>query len=510
VPKFHSVYLKLNAPLPNRTGAASHDGGEPNTRVIKNAFFLGTGEILSRAIAFITTTYLARVLGPSAFGIIGFATALYSYFALTVSAGFNDAGSREVARQPLNAAALAVSAATFRLVLAVVALAGLGLAALVVSKPLVVKLVMLLTGLSLLPLALDTAWVYKGIERGRVAAVAPVIVQVVSVVLVLLLVRGPSDVIKVPVAQFLGELCAATLLGLPFLIASYSQQPDWPRGWAVVRLACTLIPSRLFRTIIFTADVVLIGLMLNDQAVGLYVAAYRIPLLTLAIAGAIHSAYLPSLTRAATLDVAATGDVLGRSLEVAVAFSAPMMAGGLLLAGPLLRVVFGPEYVDGAWAFRFVLVSIGFIFVSMAFYNVLLIRERITLSTRIAAAAAVVNIGLNLVVIPRYGISGAAVVTALAEGLILVSSGAAVWMLGIRPDFRWVLRPLIASVVMSASIMALDSTLESPLVLSIAVGGAVYVCALILLDGVPREIRPPLLAALRRSGLILGRLRPRQ
>jgi O-antigen/teichoic acid export membrane protein len=115
-----------------------------------------------------------------------------------------------------------------------------------------------------------------------------------------------------------------------------------------------------------------------------------------------------------------------------------------------------------------------------------------------------------LVVIPRYGISGAAVVTALAEGLILVSSGAAVWMLGIRPDFRWVLRPLIASVVMSASIMALDSTLESPLVLSIAVGGAVYVCALILLDGVPREIRPPLLAALRRSGLILGRLRPRQ
>ncbi|HKC86281.1 MAG TPA: oligosaccharide flippase family protein, partial [Blastocatellia bacterium] len=49
-------------------------------KVAGNIFSLASGELLSRAIAFLATAYLARKLDPAGFGIIGFAAAFYTYF----------------------------------------------------------------------------------------------------------------------------------------------------------------------------------------------------------------------------------------------------------------------------------------------------------------------------------------------------------------------------------------------------------------------------------------------
>ena len=68
--------------------------------VLENFLSLGSGIVISRAIAFIGTTYLARRLGVYGFGVIGFATAVCSYFALALRTGFGPMVTREVARHP--------------------------------------------------------------------------------------------------------------------------------------------------------------------------------------------------------------------------------------------------------------------------------------------------------------------------------------------------------------------------------------------------------------------------
>ena len=67
-----------------------------------NVLSLGGGEILARIAAFFATAYLARVLGPESFGLVGFATAVCSYLALT-NLALNDIGTREVAKTPRDA-----------------------------------------------------------------------------------------------------------------------------------------------------------------------------------------------------------------------------------------------------------------------------------------------------------------------------------------------------------------------------------------------------------------------
>ena len=57
------------------------------SRVLRNASLLGVAQAISMATGFVSTAWLARMLGPEAYGILGFGTAFVSYFALSVVFG---------------------------------------------------------------------------------------------------------------------------------------------------------------------------------------------------------------------------------------------------------------------------------------------------------------------------------------------------------------------------------------------------------------------------------------
>ena len=383
-------------------------------KIVGNILALGSGEVVTRVVAFMGTAYLARELGPTGFGIIGFAMALCGYLSLAVHAGFDEIGAREVARRPHEASAIAASVVLVRLALAFVALAAIGVVVWFLDKPPTVKLVVVLTGLSFLSLAVDTSWVHKGLERNRQVGLALVLGQILYVGTVFLVVRGPGDVVLVPLAQFLGETSAALLLAISVFRLGEIKL-DLREGFNVLRSSGFLALSRLLRTLIFTFDVVLLGFLLGERQVGLYAAPYRFCFLLLAIALAMHISYLPILTRALAQGTKQVGYLVERSVELSAAVAAPMIVGGMILAGPLLNTLFGSGYLEGVGAFRLLILSIGFIFVSGAIHNVLLVCDRIRAEAWIVGGAAALNIGLNFLLIPLYGLVGAAFATAAAE-----------------------------------------------------------------------------------------------
>ncbi len=456
-------------------------------RVVSNILSLGSGEIGARVIAFVGVTYIARTLGAEGFGVIGFATAIFGYLALTVSGGFDDVGAMEVARRPREASGIAVSVILIRIVVAFVALAALVVFAWSLNKPATVKLVMALMGLSLLSLAFDTSWVYKGLEQSRRVSVALILGQALYVVMVLLVVKGPKDVVFVPLAQFFGELAAATLLIVPILRLGKIRL-NFAEGLKLVRKSGIRTLTRLFRTLIFTFDVVLIGFMLGERQVGLYVAPYRICFLLLVVAATINVSYLPALTNAYAQGVEHVEHLIGRVLGLSAALAAPLVIGGMILAAPLLRAVFGPLYVEGAGPFRLLILSIGFVFVHGITRSLLLISNRLKIEMGIIAIATGLNVILNLFLIPRYGLIGAALNTVLAEGLILILGIVAMYRNDIRLDLRPVIRPLLAAGIMGIVLGVLGR--ERSLVLSLIVGFMTYCTALSILRGIPEDVQP--------------------
>jgi O-antigen/teichoic acid export membrane protein len=464
----------------------TNDAPLDSKTVSGNILSLSGCVLVSRGVAFAGTVYLARVLGADAFGIIGFATALLSYAEVTVSAGFDSIGARAVARRPHEASGIAWSVIPIRLALAFVALVIICGGAMWLDMPRGVKLVTALMGLSLFSLAFDTAWVYQGLARSGRPGAAMIASQVLYVSLLFLAVKSSAQVAIVPAAQFLSGMVAALWLAAP-LWRSGQFRFDLSEGWAILRSSGFLTVTRLLRALIFSFDVVLIGWMLGERQAGLYAAPYRICLFLLALATTIQVSYLPALTRAWSQGIAQVAGVLRRSMEYFAAVAAPMVIGGIITASPLLKAVFGPDYVEGARPFTLLLLSIGLIFIHSALRNVLIVGDHMKTDLGIVGAAAALNVAFNLVVIPRYGLLGAASVTAASEALILLLGLVATGKLGMRQNLSPVVRPLMAAGIMGAVLLSLG---DRPLPLLLSTGAVVYAGVLAAVRGIPQDAQP--------------------
>jgi hypothetical protein len=89
--------------------------------------------------------------------------------------------------------------------------------------------------------------------------------------------------------------------------------------------------------------------------------------------------------------------------------------------------------------------------------------------------------------IPAWGIAGAAASTVAAEGLILVLALLTVRAIGVCFRFSAILRPVLAAAAMGATLLGLR--IGENLALSVIVGAAVYAAALVLLRGIPEDVR---------------------
>lgn len=481
---------KLDSTIEPRPAGSETQIKLPNSQRIGGSILsLGTGEIVARGAAFLGTAYAARMLGPEQFGVVGFAIAIASYFTIVVAGGFNDIGSREVARRPSEASSIAANVVAIRLVIAFIALIVLAVTAWFLNKPPTVKLVLLLMGLSFLPLAFDVSWVYKGLERNRRVAFSLIVSQLLYTGAILLLVTKPDDVAFVPLAQLLGDICMALiLLGPIFSLGKIKL--NLREGYNIFRNSSFWAASRVLRTLMFTFDVVLIGFLLGEQAVGLYAAPYRICFLLVALAVAIYTSYLPIMTRAALSESPSleVGRIAERTAYFAASAAAPLVVGGIIISEPLLETIFGREYVEGSSAFRFLILSVGFVFLFGAIHNIFLVFNRLGAEMLIFAAAAAINVGLNILVVPRYGITGAAVVTALAEFITLLCGLIVVNRIGVSFSLLSIWRPVLAAVAMGAILIALGA--NRGLFVYLGVGCVSYLLALVLLRGVPDDALP--------------------
>lgn len=467
---------------------------------------LASGEVGSRAIAFLATAYAARRLTPSGFGIVGFATAVTAYFALVVRGGVTRVGIREVARDPARAATLALNTVILRLGVAAVAFAALAAAALSLDRPATVRLVVLFAGFTLFSEALDTSWVYNGLERPAAVARSRVLSQLLYAGAIAALVRGPADVTRVPLAQVFGEIVAALSLLVP-LLATGAPRLELAAGARVLRATAVPLLTGLVRTVIYMFDVVVLGFVATTAAVGLYTAAYRLCFLLVAVSTAVQSAYLPEISRAAA--ASGGGEAIrraaGRSLETTAAVAAPVIVGGILLATPIMTVLFGADYAPGAAALRILLVSVAAIFLHAVSTSILLGTRRVRLELLIMTAGAALNVPLNLFLIPRFGIVGAASATAASEVLILALCWGAVRRLGIHLSARPLLKPAASALVMAAALLVAGRghRLDTYLV----IGGVTYAAVLLGIGGTPADAHPAVRSARSMALRLVSRAR---
>ena len=177
----------------------------------RNFLKLGSGELAARAVGYLVLIYIARELGASAYGTIGYAQAIVLYLAGIVDFGIEAVGPREIAAGPDRADRLVSSILSARLLIATAGtllLAAMGLG--VMPSP--DGAVLAVFGLSLFSTALSTRWVHVGFERVGSVAVARMLGELAKAGAILLLVHDASDVLYVALFYVAGDLLSAAVM----------------------------------------------------------------------------------------------------------------------------------------------------------------------------------------------------------------------------------------------------------------------------------------------------------
>ncbi|MDX1438546.1 MAG: flippase [Rubricoccaceae bacterium] len=390
-------------------------------RAFGNVLSFGSAKAVSAVVSLVLAAYLTRVLEPSGYGILGFGSALLSYFVLFVRLGFKHLGAREVARQPVIASQLVGQLLGMQLVLAIVGFAGFAGLVLALPKDAVFKTVLLIQGLSLFAHALSLDWLYQGLERMKVLAICQVASSVLHLVGVLFFVSDPEDIV-IAAGMFSAGLAvnSALLIGAfvrGFGGISFSLQIDtWKK---YLRPALPIATSTFMVALYFSIDQVLLGFMRTEAEVGLYSAAVK----------AVSAAQIPAMVLVQVLfpvlstAIGSRDDMRERSLALARRMFPIGLGSGLIAAflGTDLIVAFaGSAFEPAGTAFSYLMLNVALIYITMTFGQSLIAWDAQNIYMVVVTAGAVINIVLNVLLIPPHGIEGAAVATLATEAVVLV------------------------------------------------------------------------------------------
>ncbi|MDQ6772337.1 MAG: flippase [Candidatus Dormibacteraeota bacterium] len=475
---------------------AGHAAGM-GSRALRNTTLILATRVVSRLLTLVTVPLIVAHLRPAGFGRFQLVVGLAGIITVVLDLGFNTLFQREAARQPSELSRFLSNLVSARILFAVPALAvfAAGLWVFGLRDFIVPGFVMMLLASYA---TLLRASLYA-VQRLGFEAAGIVLETLVLVALVVVGVRTGQG-IAFFLWAYAGSYSFSCVYFLVVITLRGVARLRWRLEWGLIRhFFWTGLPFALtfvISVIYFRIDQPILVAIRGYTENGWYTAAYKPFEALLFVPISMLNVVFPVL---AVYHHDASGRV---AWAVARFYKALLMLGwpatvGMFLLTDAFRVIY--VFPEAAAALRILALGVVFMFVSNAFIGALNSIDRQVLFTWIAALSMVVNIGLNLILIPLYGYLGAAAATVLTE-IVLFAAG---WVLVARhlgpvPVHRLSWRVILAGLVMGAALWPVQHV-TGPAALAVVGGGAlVYGLALLILGAVDREERTLLLATLKR------------
>ncbi|HEX2084880.1 MAG TPA: flippase [Solirubrobacteraceae bacterium] len=380
---------------------------------------MSAATLFAQILGFFMLAVIARRLGPQDVGSYAFALTLMGYFAIPANFGITALATRELARDPTRARTLLGEMMALQGVLCLVPYGVLVALAPVLAADETSQGLIPIVGLTFTIEAASLGFVLYGFQRFGIMAIARVAGAVTFAVLVYFFVHEDDTT---PLAWVHLAGVAATSVITAFAVLRLAGSPQLTVGpRALARFFRAGIPfgiSAVMISIYYTVDALLIGYLRSTEEVGQYAIAYRIPLALLAFATLWGSVLFPHFSALAERSRQEVREQIGFFASLALVVSFPMLAGALVVGEQMIPGLFGVEFEPAGTPFIVLMFAAALVpfSVNWAAGAVSMGDERH--QAYAVTLGAIVNLGANLIVIPEYGMTGAAVTTVAAEVVV--------------------------------------------------------------------------------------------
>lgn len=420
-------------------------------RIGQTSIVVFVSKLVASVFGFVATIYFARVLGAEVLGYYTLTVALVQWLKLSGSLGVNGAMKKRISEGDETArfaTAGVVMIGALGLVLSVIVLFASPYIERYVGRQVTVFVVLLL----ILGLGRSTVnAILHGQQSVHISGVlTPLKIIIISGTQLPLVLAG-MELTGLLIGHTVGWL-SVMLVGTKFVAVGLSRPSrrhfrslfdyakySWFGG----------LKNRTFNDI----DVLILGLFVPAQLVGIYSVAWNIASFLMTFDGAISQAIFPEISRASTNDrETAVSELINEALRFGGLILIPGLMGGALLSGRLLRI-YSSEFTQGAAVLVILILSTMLYGYQRQLLMSLNAMDRPDVALRVNLAFVGFNAVANVVLVIAIGWVGAAIATALSAALgTTLAYGALVKLVDFSVPYTEIARQVGAALAMGVPV----------------------------------------------------------
>lgn len=390
----------------------------------KNVLFnliLSISQVLFPIIIF---PYASRILEPKGIGSVAFIDSITSIFLLVAYLGIPIYGVREISKvknDPVKRSNLYAELVLIHFI-STLLLSVIYLGCSYIFPALIVHRNLIFIGLcTLLFNVFVTEWYFQGTEDFSYITKRTLLVRGVFIVLLFTFIKSKTDTVL-----YYGLMSLSFFFNgmFNFLYARKHvnisfESIDIKRH---LKPLITILGSNLAISIYLLIDTTVLGLIKGEVIVGYYSSAVKITKISITLITALGIVLIPQITQAfSEHNYKRVNELISKSINYTSTIAVPIFLGVIITAPFLVNVIVGPKFHESILLIRVLaIITIIIGFTNVFAWQILTPLGKDKTIFKIVTIGMVINLSLNLVVIPFFSALGATVINILTEAFVML------------------------------------------------------------------------------------------
>jgi len=388
--------------------------------ITKNTFWLTIGDSGSMLLKFILLIYVARILGAAEYGKFSFALASVLLFQMIADFGLSRIVIREFSKKEEEKREEDLPALlSLKILLGFIAFAVIwGFSFIVTSDPLIQKMIFILAISNLLSAYINVFYaIFHARQKMEYDSLMRIFGAIFLIVAGFVVLFYFPSILNLSYAYLFSSLITFIFISLFFnfkvqKLSLNLNKSIWKKylsmSWPLAFIALSYV---IYNQI----DSVMMGYLGQITQTGWYNAAHRIIIIATIPAGIIASSFYPVLSKAFKETKEKVQKIWNYQMEIMILLAIPLMVGGIVLAPKIINYIFDASFNPSILAFQILILMTGIIFFYTTFQWILVISDQQKKLFWAVLSGAIINIILNLILIPKFSLYGAAVATVITH-----------------------------------------------------------------------------------------------
>lgn len=456
--------------------------------ITKNASVLMLSQLITWGMALVLMIFLPRYLGAVGVGKFQLATSLWAIVSIVVSFGMDTYMTREIARAPEKASLFFSATLTLQFVLFLLGVGVMILYTQFADYPDDTMLIIAIIGASVFigQMSLSSRAILSGLERMEYVSLSDITAKGIATLLSIVLLVLGYGVTAVALVSIVGSSVGLVtqLSALRRIGQLHFKRFDFTLAQSILKASFPFLLINGFLVFYAQVDIVIISLLVSEEALGWYGAADRLFTTLLFIPTVFMAAVFPALSRMHSEGSEKINNVSRLSFNLLFLAGVPLGFGLVAISDSLIALIFGPDFAESSPILKVFGLVLILTYQNILLGSFLISTDRQKPWTRVIIIATVVSIPLDLVLVPwcqntfNNGAIGGAIAFVITEAYMLVEGVRLLpkGTLGIA-NLSYAVRTLLAGGIMFAVVWQLR---DSFFLIPILAGAVIYLVCIML------------------------------